>query len=136
MKWYGEQVEGKFNIASLAGLEAAAITLEKAVVDKIYDKDIIDTGRYVGSITFRAYGGKQSKVKPDKKGITHQEDAIITIPKADQAIVGTNLHYAPYLEYGAAGRPPRPAIRQAYDEMKASGKCQDVYEKQFRKMFK
>ena len=127
MKWYGSQVKNKLDLASLSGLVAAAITLENEIVKNIHGMGIIDTGRYVGSITYRAYKEKDAVGSP-----AQASDGVQSIPSKWEAFVGTNVSYAPYLEYGAGGRPPRPAIRKAFDESK--GKLISVFSRQFAKM--
>src|SRR4030067_1110661 len=127
MKWYGEQVKTKYELASLSGLVAASITLESEIVKRIREMNIIDTGRYMGSITYRAYKERDLARHP-----AHPGDGVQSLPDKWEAIVGTNVSYASFLEYGAGGRPPRPAIRKAFDESK--DKLISAFTRQFVKM--
>ena len=128
MNWYGEEVTKKMDIAILSGLTAAAITMEAQIVKKIEDMHIVDTGRYVGSITYRTF---QSADSP-RNSHNIPEDSVQSKPSQYEAYIGTNVSYAPYLEYGNRGRAPRPAIRRAFDESQELVK--DVFSKQFQKM--
>lgn len=130
MKWYGEEVKNKFELATLSGLVAASITLEGEIVKNIQNMNIIDTGRYMGSITYRAYKSRSYAKNPD--------DAVQSIPEKFESLIGTNVVYAAHLEFGHhAGKtfvPPRPAIRRAFDESKQ--KIQNVFVAQAKKMLK
>lgn len=115
VKWYGKDVSAKFDKSLLAGITASAITLEREIVRNIDDMNIIDTGRYKGSITYRSYTGQSS---PTKSG-----DGVQSVPQRYEAFVGTNVDYARPLEFGHTLRngkwvKERPAIRKAADEKK------------------
>lgn len=68
-------------------LEALATQAEGNAVDEITRMKAVDTGRLRGSIS-------------------HTTDE-------DTAYIGTNVEYAPYVEYGARGMPSRPFLRNA-----------------------
>lgn len=50
-------------------------------------------------------------------------------PTSATALVGTNVEYAPYEEYGTRYRPPHPYLRLAFDEKKgeAQGVIRDAF---------
>ena len=127
MNWYGEEVSKKMDIAILSGLTAAAITLEGEIVKKITEMKIVAIGRYRGSITYRTYNGGDEPKSP-----ADGDNGVQSKPTQYEAFIGTNVSYAPYLEFGSKGRAPRPAIRQAFDESKEL--VQEVFKKQFQKM--
>jgi HK97 gp10 family phage protein len=129
MKWYGNAVQKLVDKCNYSGLTAAAITLENAIVKKIDSMDIIDTGRYKGSITY-----KTRLLKDNVKSPATPADGVQLNPKPFEAVIGTNVSYASYLEYGARGRAPRPAIRRAWDEVKNN--LSNVFTLQFKKVFK
>lgn len=68
-------------------LEALAIQAEGNAIDEITSMKAVDTGRLRGSISH-----------------THDDEA---------AYVGTNVEYAPYVEYGTYKMPSRPFLRNA-----------------------
>jgi hypothetical protein len=115
--------------ANYAGLTASAITMEGAIVNKINNMNIVDTGRYKNSITYKT-------IKSKSKASNSQDD-LNSVAKPLEALIGTNLSYAPYLEYGhKQGKrfvAPRPAIRRAWDETK--GKLDRIFTLQFKKVF-
>jgi HK97 gp10 family phage protein len=127
VNWYGEEISKKMDIAILSGLTASAITLEAQIVKKIEAMHIVDTGRYVGSITYRTYNGSDEVRNP-----ADGDNGVQSKPTQYEAFIGTNVSYAPMLERGSGGRSPRPAIRQAFDESKEL--VQEVFSKQAKKM--
>lgn len=68
-------------------LEALGIEAEGNAVDEITKLGAVDTGRLKGSIT---HG--------------HDEES---------AYIGTNVEYAPYVEFGTTKMSPRPFLRNA-----------------------
>jgi len=66
----------------------------------------VDTGNLRGSISFSVCGGQT-------EGVAHPaspEDGVGSAPP-DTAVVGTNVHYAPHMEFGTA--PHEIAVRNA-----------------------
>lgn len=135
-KWYGQEITNKIEMATLSGLEAAAITVEA-------DASLlcpVDDGRLRASINHR------TRKKPDGNF---------------EALVGTNVDYAIWVEYGTGiyaesgngrktpwvyyneklksfirtrGNAPQPFLRKAADKNRAT--LSNVFTAQFRKMFK
>lgn len=130
VKWYGKEIQNLIDRAALSGITAAAISVENEIIKKIDVMKIVDTGRYKGSISFKTKLLKSSAINPI--------DNLISEPKEFQALIGTNLFYAPYLEYGhkqgSKYISPRPAIRLAWDGIK--GKLDRIFTLQFKKIFK
>jgi HK97 gp10 family phage protein len=89
-------------------LPIAGVELQKETVRIIRAKRIVDSGRLRDSITFKVSG--------------------------DEVRVGTNVEYAPYLEYGTYKTDQRPYLRPALDgKRKFLVKLwADIYEKVFR----
>ena len=88
----------------------------------------IDTGRLAGSIT------TQSR----SEGTTPQPPAttIDTVNKPTEgnvAVVGTNVEYAPYVEFGTIRTPAQPFMRPALDL--ARGRVLTVVERNGRREF-
>jgi len=89
MEWYGDKVIQSVESATRGGLTAAALIVEGAAVLKCP----VLSGNLRGSITH----------KVDK----------------DEARVGTNVEYAPYVEMGTRRMSAQPYLRPALDENKA-----------------
>jgi HK97 gp10 family phage protein len=91
-------------------LPKAGIEVQKEVVRTINKKNIIDTARYINSVGFKVSG--------------------------DQVSIGTNVEYAPYLEYGTTKMPARPAFRPALDQKRKFlvALWADIYAKVFKVM--
>ena len=66
----------------------------------------VDTGRLRNSITYKTKKQKSSPQSPAKGS-----DGVRGTPTEAQVFIGTNVEYAPYVEYGAQGRPARHMIK-------------------------
>lgn len=105
-------------------LTEIGIEAEGHAKDIIRDRGSVVTGLLRNSITW-AIGGESANISSysadtgDKSGSYSG-----TAPKKDVPCVyiGTNVEYAPYIELGARGRPPRaylkPAVEDFRDEYK------------------
>ncbi len=128
-KWYGDRIQKLVDKAGLSGLTASAISVENAVVKEIERQEIVKTGRYKGSITF-----KTRNVKSEVRSPAKSEDGVASNPKKFEALIGTNLVYARKLEYvGKKGGAPRAAIRRGWDSIKS--RLEMIYALQFKKVF-
>lgn len=124
LKWYGKEVQTLVDKSIYSGLTASAITLEGEIVKNIRSMRIIDTGRYMGSITYKTL--KDNDLSKSKYGVN-------SIAEKFQALIGTNVSYAGWLEYGTSKKLPRPAIRKAFDSSKQL--LQTIFQGQFSKIF-
>jgi len=80
------------NQAMQAGLEAVGQVLEGQIVTNIKTMKIVDTGRLKNSITY--------KTKTKQKG-----EGLDSSPADNEVLIGTNVKYAPYIEYGTPLHP-------------------------------
>jgi HK97 gp10 family phage protein len=106
LKWYGDQVLSKIDQAVVSGLTAAAIEVEAKAVKHCP----IDTGNLVGSINYDVD------------------------PALFEATIGTNVEYAPYVEYGARGRAPKSFLRRSADELKP--RINKIFNDEFKRFLK
>lgn len=99
----------EFDPAVRKALEEIGIEAEAHAKEIITEKGAVDTGRLRNSVTW-AVGGE----KPNASGYSG------IAPKKDEPCVyiGTNVHYAPYIEFGTSKMPERSFIREAIEENK------------------
>jgi len=115
-----------FNI----GMESKRIMVDKAVkqallnagylvhskaIRNIQQKHIIDTGRLMGSVSVAwswgpGNGTVQSPAKPS--------DAVKKPFEKETVIIGTNVFYAPFHEFGTRKMKARPYLRPAFSSSK------------------
>lgn len=88
IKWYGNEVNGTVDAAIEQFLETAALIVQGDAINRCP----VDTGHLRQSIT------KEVKDK--------------------EARIGTNVHYAPYVELGTVKMKAQPYLRPALDENK------------------
>jgi hypothetical protein len=130
LKWYGQAVSNLLDKANLSGITASAISVEDAIVKEIERQEIVKTGRYKGSITFKSFLLNSEPTAP-----ATGKDTLVSKPERYEAIIGTNLVYAPKLEYvSKKGGVPRAAIRKGWDSIK--NKLEFIYTQQFKKIYK
>ena len=89
---------------------AAALTSQKHIVDYMSKpdftgNDIVDTGRLRASISFIAKD-KQGKGMHISKN-SQPMDTITGLTAANEAIIGSNVEYAAYVNNGTTKQPPR-----------------------------
>lgn len=98
-------------------LTESAITAEDKCVQEISghgnpDNKAIDTGRLMGSITYRtSTGGDEPRapVKPNPDAGT--DDGLKGSAPRGTAFIGTNVEYAQHVEFGTKRMRPRPFMR-------------------------
>lgn len=88
IKWYGNEVNGTVDAAIEQFLETAALVVEGEAKNRCP----VDTGHLRRSIT-KEVDGKEARI-------------------------GTNIHYAPYVELGTVKMKAQPYLRPALDENK------------------
>lgn len=91
LKW-DESVVEKIDRAMKVGLTACAMQVQSQAKSLIKEKKIIDTGRLLNSIEYKI--------------------------NKDNAIIGTNVEYAIYNEFGTKFMPPRSFLREGLDLVK------------------
>lgn len=97
------------------GLEAIGLTAEGYAKK---NETAIDTGLLRNSITY-AISGESPHIKSYKDNAGNQSGTYEgNAPKdKDKAVyIGTNVEYAPFIEYGAQGRPPLHFLQRAATE--------------------
>lgn len=125
LKWYGPEVIKKMAEATEAGLTACAMQVHGQAVSLTP----VITSRLVHSLIY-----KVGKIKSQMGAKAQPEDEFTTEPLENEAIIGTNVFYAPYVELGAAGRPPKSYLRKALDQVK--GQLNDIFTKEYNRIMK
>lgn len=96
-----------------AAVETALIAVGEAVAGQASELTPVDTGRLKGSITY-ATRTKQSKPRAPATS----QDGIAHDGSENTVLVGTNVEYAPYMEYGTVRTPAQPFLRRSLEVMK------------------
>lgn len=104
VKWYGDKIESEADDLLKKSLLVSAIQVQGKSKQLLTDYPAVDTGRLRNSITY-------------KIGI-------------DNATIGTNVEYAPYVEFGTVKMKPRSYLRRALDEERKS--IIDIFQKYFK----
>ena len=71
----------------------------------------VDTGLLRGSVSFSADGGAVEKIESPATA----KDGV-HVSNKNEAVVGTNVEYAPYQEYGTSKMSAKEFLRPALDE--------------------
>ena len=90
MEWYGDKVIASVENAKRGGLEAASLIVEADATLRAP----VDTGNLRSSITHRVLSD-------------------------EEAHIGTNVEYAPYVEQGTSKMAAQPFLRPALDNNKS-----------------
>lgn len=96
-KSYKKQVKERMREAGLIALEAVGLEAQRDVSIKITDNGQVDTGRMRASITYIT-GDRVGDIRPDKNGVTHNEDRPRGKLKDNVLHIGTNVNYAIWQE--------------------------------------
>jgi len=91
-KIYTDKINAAMTKAINNGLKAACIMVEGQAVSLVP----VDSGRLKGSITWKTESDHGDTVNRETEG----DIKLKTPVKKNQGIVGTNVEYAPYVEYG------------------------------------
>ena len=98
-------------------MEAVGLQMEGNSISEITKMGAVDTGRLRNSITYATSEAQgQANTQPAEKegGKAKAEDYEMRgKPEASSVYIGTNVEYAPAIEYGAKGRKGRPFLRNA-----------------------
>ncbi len=92
-------------------LEAVGVLLEKVAARNVREVGAIDTGRLRGSITHATKAEGRSAVTAPAR----QRDAVHRPSSKFEVWIGTNVEYAPHVEYGTKKMTARPYMRPALD---------------------
>jgi hypothetical protein len=120
--YYNKKIFDNINIAVTNAVQnAMAKTLELATTEAkklLTAQKAVDTGRLRSSITYNYTGSGQTKVQPFKKGADPEgrTETVLKEPKEMNAVIGilgTDVSYAPYIEYGTKYMAGRPALHPA-----------------------
>ncbi len=100
------QVRRAIDEAIETALTAVGMHVENQVIELVP----VDTGRLKGSITHATTKSK-SKVRPPAKA----DDGIDHDGSKDTVLVGTNVEYAAYVEYGTKYSAAQPYLRRGLE---------------------
>ena len=104
-----EEFRGKMNVI----LRAIGLEAEGNAITEITNMEAVDTGRLRNSITFatREYKGTPNT----QAGAKAKKDDYKRLAKPEQGevCIGTNVEYAPYIEFGTYRMGKRPFLRNA-----------------------
>lgn len=89
----------------------------------------VQTGRLAGSITTQSISQGSSPTGPTKAG-----DVISKPADSNEVLVGTNVEYAPYIEFGTIRKSAKPYLRPALDL--AKGKTLTITKREAEFVFK
>lgn len=98
-------------------LTESAITAEDKCVQEISghgnpDNKAVDTGRLMGSITYRtSTGGDEPRTPVRPNPDVGPEDGLKGSAPRGTAYIGTNVEYAQHVEFGTKRMRPRPFMR-------------------------
>lgn len=105
VKWHGPDWKKRIERLGFRGV----IELGLAIVEQAKYLSPYDTNRLRDSITAQWQGGSSPA------GPKAEAGDIIRTPEAGTVAVGTNVEYAPYMEYGTSRSSAKPYLRPAID---------------------
>lgn len=127
------EVEKKVEEATKKALRLVGGQAERYAKETISDMKAVDTGFLRNSITF-ALGGESAEIETytddngEKRG--HYSGTAPVDGKGEHAVwIGSNVYYAPYVEFGTVKVDPRPFLS---DSIQAH---QSEYERLFKEAF-
>ena len=83
------------------------LQMEGYAKEYLTSQDAVDTGRLRGSITFATETEHSSGQSPAEAG----DYSTLGKPEKHTVTVGTNVEYAPYIEFGTSKMADRPYLR-------------------------
>ncbi len=90
IKELGDKLQGALELLGLAGEDNAKLEITKLVYDTPESPNYKRTGNL-------------------RNSLTHTDNG------KDTVYIGTNVEYAPYVEYGTSKMPPRPYLKSALE---------------------
>jgi HK97 gp10 family phage protein len=106
-----KQVVAAVKNATVKALTESAIIVQDAA--KSHASGSVDTGNLLGSISRSVDGGAVQGISPPAN-----KDGGVHVSAKGEAVVGTNVHYGPYIEYGTYKMAAQSFMRPAMDESK------------------
>lgn len=91
-------VREQFEACMKRALTAIGMQAESYAKQSINQADAIDTGRLINSVTYGTAENAGSHDYSDNEG-NHYQDTI-GLAEEDAVYIGTNVEYAPYIEFG------------------------------------
>lgn len=129
-KSHKHEVEKQVEDAIIKSLRLVGGQAERFAKETISDMKAVDTGFLRNSITF-ALGGEGANIdtysddKGEQKG--HYSGTAPTDVKNEHAVwIGSNVYYAPYVEFGTTRVDPRPFLGESIQQ----------HQPDFEKLFK
>ena len=107
MEWYGDQVISSVRNAKRGGLEAASLIVEGSATLRA---PVGKYGQNAGTYRSGPMAGKGRVGGNLRSSITHR------VVSDEEARVGTNVDYAPWVEGGTSKMAAQPFLRPALDE--------------------
>ncbi len=105
-----DQARQVMDEAVQAALEAVGIVVEGQAIELA----AIDTGRLKGSITYATKTAKSSP-RPGPNYTPDERDGVTHDGSDNSVVIGTNVEYAPYVEYGTVHMAAQPFLRRAIE---------------------
>ena len=110
MEWYGDKVIASVENAKRGGLEAASLIVE---ADATLRAPVGKYGQNAGTYRSGPMSGKGRVGGNLRSSITHR------VVSDEEARVGTNVDYAPWVEGGTSKMAAQPFLRPALDNNKS-----------------
>jgi len=95
-------------------LEMIGLHWQRRATEQATKMGVVDTGRFRSSLSYITPESESGANKQRRVSKASQDGDTLTgkAPK-NIVVVGTNVEYAPYLEFGSRGRPARPTIQNS-----------------------
>lgn len=104
-------IEGAVDSGTLDGLEAVGILL----TNEAKTKQIADTGRLRNSIMYKVSNGNQGGFNQGGNTKASSDEKLQGTPSGKSVVVGSNVEYAVYEEFGTSRRGAKPYLRPAIE---------------------
>ena len=98
--------------ATQQGLTAGAEMIEGEAKRTITENKSVDTGRLRGSLSYSVSGSAPIGLEP--VGESQSDDGVRKSTKKS-ALIGTNVYYGKYVEFGTEKAKGKPFLRPAFD---------------------
>lgn len=101
----------EFDLAIKRALKAIGMQAESYAKQSINERDAIDTGRLINSVTYGTSERHGTHNYSDNNGKRYSQE--IGLAEEDAVYVGTSVEYAAYIEYGHHSYPPVHFLKNA-----------------------